>query len=270
MAATGTGLLVAAATPAAASGCADGAGVTVVVDYRSLGGGVQVGCAAGSPASGLDALQAAGFGYNSASRQPGFVCRIGGRPATDPCVNAAPASAYWSYWHAQPGGAWAFSDLGAAGYTPAAGSVEGWSFGSGQQPGIAAPARPAPPPPPAQPPAQPDLAAPNPGQQSPGQGNQPRPTPPAATQQGGRTTASAGAPTAGQDSASADPSTTGSSAETPGSSTAATSSPATTPTAGATPAGHGGLVGLLVGIAVIAGLGGLAWWTARRRAKATP
>lgn len=143
--------------PAQAAGCD---GVTVVVDFRGLGGGVQQGCAPGSPATGVAALTAAGFGYTYASRQPGFVCRINGKPGADAdkCVNTSPASAYWSYWHAPAGGSWSYSNQGAATYTPARGTVEGWAFGAGEQPGMAPPAAPAP-----QPPApQPQVPAPAP------------------------------------------------------------------------------------------------------------
>lgn len=141
--------------PAQAAGCD---GVTVVVDFRGLGGGVRQGCAPGSPASGVAALSAAGFGYTYASRQPGFVCRINEKPGadTDRCVNTSPASAYWSYWHAPAGGSWMYSNQGAASHTPARGTVEGWAFGAGEQPGMAPPAAPAP-----QPPA-PQLPAPKP------------------------------------------------------------------------------------------------------------
>lgn len=132
--------------PVSAAGCD---GVTVVVDFRGLGGGVQQGCAPGSPASGVAALAAAGFGYTYASRQPGFVCRINEKPGADAdrCVTTSPASAYWSYWHAAPGGSWSYSSQGAATYAPARGTVEGWAFGAGEQPGMAPPAAPAPPPP---------------------------------------------------------------------------------------------------------------------------
>ncbi|MGF1426591.1 flagellar hook-length control protein FliK [Kitasatospora sp. LaBMicrA B282] len=111
-------------------------GVTVVVDFTALGGGVQTGCAQGSPANGLAALTGAGFSYGFVPRFPGFICAINTQP--DPC-NGAPATAYWSYWHATPGGSWTYSDLGAASYTPAPGTDEGWSFGAGTAPGITAP-----------------------------------------------------------------------------------------------------------------------------------
>ena len=140
-------IVAAIPVPAHAAGCD---GVTVVVDFRGLGGGVQQGCAPGSPASGVAALTAAGFGYTYASRQPGFVCRINGKPGADAdkCVNTSPSSAYWSYWHGSAGGSWSYSNQGAATYAPARGSVEGWAFGAGEQPGIAPPAAPAPLPPP--------------------------------------------------------------------------------------------------------------------------
>ncbi|MET9626802.1 hypothetical protein ABZX92_04995 [Lentzea sp. NPDC006480] len=141
--------------PAQATGCD---GVTVVVDFRGLGGGVRQGCAPGSPASGVAALSAAGFGYTFASRQPGFVCRINEKPGADAdrCVNTSPASAYWSYWHASAGGSWEYSNSGAASYAPARGTVDGWAFGAGEQPGMAPPAAPAP----QQPAPQPQVPAP--------------------------------------------------------------------------------------------------------------
>lgn len=146
----GGGLLAGPGT-AGAAGCADAGGVTVVVDFRSLGGGVRTGCATGDPASGLAALIGAGFDYAFASRQPGFVCRIDSRPDqdTETCVNTPPTTAYWSYWHGRPGGSWASSSLGAGSHDPVPGSVEGWAFGAGQQPSAAPPALPAPPAPPA-------------------------------------------------------------------------------------------------------------------------
>lgn len=134
------GALVAAAgmapaAPAAAAACTEGAGVTVVVDFASLGGDVETDCAAGDPGTGLEALRAAGHEPTRAAQQPGyFVCRIDGKPASDPCQRTSPADAYWSYWHAQPGGSWTFSDTGAADRDPAPGTVEGWAFGAGDPP----------------------------------------------------------------------------------------------------------------------------------------
>ncbi len=125
-----------------AAACVGTSGVTVVVDFTALGGGVQVACAPGAPATGLAALQGAGFTVTGTARWGlTFVCRINGlpTPATEPCVNTPPATAYWSYWHAPSGGAWSYSTSGAASHDPAPGSVEGWAFGAGTPPGIAAP-----------------------------------------------------------------------------------------------------------------------------------
>jgi hypothetical protein len=123
------------AAPAAAAACWDSSGVTVVVDFASLGGGTQSGCAAGDPSSGLAALRATGHTTTRAAQQPGyFLCRIDGKPANDPCQRTSPANAYWSYWHAKPGGSWTYSDLGPADYDPKPGTVEGWAFGAGKPP----------------------------------------------------------------------------------------------------------------------------------------
>ena len=138
----GTALVVVPAPPAHAAACSGSSGVSVVVDFASLGGGTQTGCAAGDPATGLAALRAAGFEPTRAAQQPGyFVCRINGRPANDPCQRASPADAYWSYWHAQPGGSWTFSNEGPAEYDPRPGTVEGWAFGAGKPPSSPPPSR---------------------------------------------------------------------------------------------------------------------------------
>jgi hypothetical protein len=126
--------------PAAhAAGCSAGTGVTVDVDFAALGGGVSTACFVGDPATGLAALQGAGFTVTGTQRWGlAFVCRINGKPtpAADPCVNTPSATAYWSYWHGTPGGTWTFSSLGASSYNPAIGTVEGWAFGAGTAPSV--------------------------------------------------------------------------------------------------------------------------------------
>lgn len=138
------GLVVAEPTPRAAhaSACSGTSGVTVVVDFTAFGGGVQVQCALGDPATGLEALQDAGFTVTGTARWGlAFVCRIDGlpTPADEPCINTPPATAYWSYWHAPSGGSWSYSSSGASSYDPAPGTVEGWSFGAGSAPSIPPP-----------------------------------------------------------------------------------------------------------------------------------
>lgn len=152
----GAAVLVGPAAPAEArvdAACDTSTGVTVVVDFGPYGG-VEVGCAPDT-GTGLGALEAAGFAWTGTAQYGNFVCRIDGLPTAqdDQCVRTPPATAYWVYWHAQRGGAWAYSSQGPGAYDPPAGSVEGWSFGAGDPPGSAPPPPvPAPPPPPPPPP----------------------------------------------------------------------------------------------------------------------
>jgi hypothetical protein len=136
------GLVVTSATPAQASACSGTTGVTVVVDFTAFGGGVTVECAHGDPDTGIEALQDAGFTVIGTQRWGlAFVCRINNLPAPvdEPCIDTPPVNAYWSYWHATPGGSWSYSPVGASSYDPTPGTVEGWSFGAGSAPGITPP-----------------------------------------------------------------------------------------------------------------------------------
>ncbi|MBM7775613.1 hypothetical protein JOD54_005817 [Actinokineospora baliensis] len=255
-----TGLLAAAAlvvgAPTANAAACESTGVTVVVDFGSLGGGVQTRCAPGDPNSGLTALAQAGFGYTFPTRQPGFVCRIDNRPGPDidACVNTPPATAYWSYWHADRGGSWNYSSFGAANRDPASGTVEGWSYGAGKAPGVAPPAKPAPntpvvPPQPAPVPTVAPPAAP------------PRTTTLAPTT---ATTAASLVPTT-----TAQPTTTTAGVAPTSSaheSTTTPSPPQPEPAAAQKEAGGGSMTLIVVG-AVVVLLAGIAAVTARRRAK---
>ena len=116
--------------------CTGTKGVTVVVDFTKLGSKIKTACDPTDPKTGLAALTGAGFTYTFVPRFPGFVCTIDKLP--NPC-NGAPATAYWSYWHAQPGGKWVYSSTGAGTYHPKPGSVQGWAFGAGKPPGISPP-----------------------------------------------------------------------------------------------------------------------------------
>ena len=130
--------LVVVAAPASAAACSGTTGVTVVVD---TGSSISTKCASGDPSSALKALTSAGFSVAYPQQYPGsVVCRINGYPASDACVRMPPAAAYWALFHAKRGGSWAYSSSGVASYDPSPGSVVGFRFGSGQQPGIAPPA----------------------------------------------------------------------------------------------------------------------------------
>ena len=91
-------------------------------------------------AIGLRRPHAAGFTFAGTTQFPGLLCRINGEPASDPCHGAPPPDAYWGYWHAPRGGSWTYSSSGAGSRVPPAGSVEGWSFGDRDEPGMAPPA----------------------------------------------------------------------------------------------------------------------------------
>ncbi|MFI6225914.1 hypothetical protein ACIBCR_01195 [Micromonospora echinospora] len=182
--------------PAQAAGtaghCPDASGVTVVVDFNELGGGTVIRCAPGTQATGLAALKNAGFQVTGTLRWgEGFICRIEGKPsaATEKCVDTPPANAYWSYWHADNGGSWRYSDKGVLNRKPPPGSFEGWSFSRDRSPDDAprpgvAPTRPAPPRPSPSPSAPPGGATP-PAPTGPSRTERPvstgAPTPPATT-----------------------------------------------------------------------------------------
>ena len=127
---------VVAAGPASAvpvSSCTTSSGVLVVVDFRHFGGSLTRGCAA-SPSTGFEALHDAGYTTDGTVRDgEGFVCRIDDHPNAkqDACYYTPPATAYWSYWHANAGqSSWSYSSLGAQSYHPKAGSIDAWVFGS--------------------------------------------------------------------------------------------------------------------------------------------
>lgn len=123
----------------AASVCPDASGVVVVVDFRQLGGGIQQHCIAGS-GSAASLFGKAGFGLDYVQREPGFVCRVAGKPAADPCVNTPPADAYWGlFWSDGRSGTWSYATTGAQSLSIPSGGYVGfvWQGQAGQvKPGI--------------------------------------------------------------------------------------------------------------------------------------
>lgn len=140
---TAAGALGVGAPAATAATCTDAGGVSVVVDFRELGGGLQTTCdPSGGGRSAAALLTGNGYPITYAQRQPGFVCRVAGVPTTDPCVNTSPANAYWGlYWSNGTSGSWFYSTLGATSLTvPAGGSVAfAWQGASQGAPGVAPP-----------------------------------------------------------------------------------------------------------------------------------
>lgn len=137
---TAVGGGIATAPAAQAAACSGTSGVTVVVD---TGSSVQTRCAPGDPGDGFAALQGAGFQVTRVQRFPGALCRIDGLPSSDPCDNMPPTSAYWAFFSAPAGGSWAYQQKGIGAYDPAPGTAVGFRFGSGAQPRVAPPAKPA-------------------------------------------------------------------------------------------------------------------------------
>ncbi|MDQ1675169.1 MAG: hypothetical protein QOC93_313 [Actinomycetota bacterium] len=140
------GLVLAAALLGAAAGqavpspvtaadgfCARGTGVTVVVDNGPLGGGSSRGCDPGGANTAASVVvPRAGFPLTYVTRQPGFVCRVSGRPAADPCGSTPPSDAYWGlFWSDGTSGRWTYSSVGVGSLKVPAGGFIGWRFQGG-------------------------------------------------------------------------------------------------------------------------------------------
>ncbi|WP_435192296.1 hypothetical protein [Streptomyces sp. bgisy126] len=139
-AALATAVTPAGAAPQPMGQCTTSSGVVLAVDFSHWGGPVYRSCGT-TPTTGYELLNQGGWATTGTGHDgPAFICRIGysghqgGRqyptPQQDDCVLTPPASAYWSYWHADPGqNTWQYSQLGAMLYKPKPGSVDLWIFG---------------------------------------------------------------------------------------------------------------------------------------------
>lgn len=130
----------AVADPQPMGRCTTSSGVVLAIDFSHWGGPVFRSCGT-TPTTGYELLNQGGWRTTGTGHDgPAFICRIGysgyknGKqyptPQQDNCVLTPPASAYWSYWHADPGADdWQYSQLGAMLYKPKPGSVDLWIFG---------------------------------------------------------------------------------------------------------------------------------------------
>lgn len=137
----GAGAVPASAAAQPMSGCSTTTGVVLAVDFSHWGGPVLRACGT-TPTTGYDLLNEGGWRTTGTGHDgPAFICRIGysgyrggaqyPTSEQDSCVLTPPASAYWSYWHADPGqNSWSYSQLGAMSYHPKPGSVDLWTFGA--------------------------------------------------------------------------------------------------------------------------------------------
>jgi hypothetical protein len=111
-------VLVAAAgtvvqSPAHAAACTSADGVSVVVDFNQLGGGVQRACVP-DQGTAADLFVAAGHALEQVQQQPGFVCRVDGLPSDQACVRTPPTNAYWGLWWSDgQSGTWTYATQGA-------------------------------------------------------------------------------------------------------------------------------------------------------------
>ena len=140
---TVTAAPAAGATSLPISDCTTTSGVILAVDFGHWGGPVLRACdtANGTTDTGYVLLNEGGWHTQGDQHDgPAFICRIGysgyqggtmyPTTAQDACVVTPPATAYWSYWHADPGqNSWSYSQLGAMSYKPKPGSVDAWVFG---------------------------------------------------------------------------------------------------------------------------------------------
>ncbi|MCL7376670.1 hypothetical protein [Streptomyces sp. 35G-GA-8] len=140
VAALTTAPTTAAADPQPMGRCTTASGAVLAVDFSHWGGPIYRSCGT-TPTTGYELLNQGGWRTTGTGHDgPAFICRIGysgyqkGKqyptPQQDDCVLTPPASAYWSYWHADPGAnTWQYSQLGAMLYKPKPGSVDLWIFG---------------------------------------------------------------------------------------------------------------------------------------------
>lgn len=120
-----------APAPAAAAGFCTHGGVSVVVDFGALGGGVRTGCDATGNRNAAKAFANTGHPLTYAQRQPGFVCRVDGVPSSDPCVNTSPADAYWGLYWSDGTSGWKYSTLGVGSLEVPAGGTVAFSWQDG-------------------------------------------------------------------------------------------------------------------------------------------
>ena len=264
------GALSAASASSYSGACTSAAGVTVVVDFESLPGGVVTRCdsSATSSTTGLTALHQAGFTTDGTTHDgPAFVCRIDEEPSTsqDPCFNTPPTTKYWSYWHASNGGSWTYSNEGAATHTVTVGGFEGWSFSTKSGTTVAprsGTTRPQPAPP-----------APKPSHSSSSSSSHPSGSHSSGSSSS-HSSSSSTSSTTGKATATGSPSTSASAGSTSASSPSSTDGSSATPLAsgradppagGSSGQGAGGLVTFLIGLAVVALLAGGGVFYARTR-----
>ncbi|SER80310.1 hypothetical protein SAMN05443377_11165 [Propionibacterium cyclohexanicum] len=131
-----TGTATATATALSQDQCTSDGKVWLVVSTDT--GKTLANECVGNPTTGTQALQDANLAIVRDAKGQ-FICTIGNYPETCPTT----FDKFWHYYHATPGGSWEFYQVGSDTSKPAAGSIEGWCYGSDCTPqgakGISAP-----------------------------------------------------------------------------------------------------------------------------------
>ncbi len=116
-----TGVVITATAPApagaaagSAAACSGATGVTVIVDFNELDGGITAACDAdGAGKSASEVFVDAGYPLTYVQQDPGFVCTISSKPADAPCARTPPPTAYWSLWWSNgESGRWVYATSG--------------------------------------------------------------------------------------------------------------------------------------------------------------
>ena len=134
--------VVPVAGPADATTCSSDTGVSVVVDFSKVGGGVVTTCVEGGGGDSAAQLLEVDHALTRDQAYPGVVCKIDGTPADAECHNMPPANAYWGLFWSDGHGGWTYSSQGVDNLdVPAGGSVGmAWQDGgSNDVPGAAPP-----------------------------------------------------------------------------------------------------------------------------------
>ena len=137
-AATGT---VLPTGPAEAAACSSDTGVTVVVDFSKVGGGIATTCVADGGGDSAASLLDVDHALTRDQQYPGVVCRIDGAPGDAECATMPPANAYWGLFWSDGHGGWTYSSEGVDNLNvPEGGSVGmAWQDGGTNDPPGAAP-----------------------------------------------------------------------------------------------------------------------------------
>jgi hypothetical protein len=125
----GLGATAARATSTSSTAASQKICVALVVDGRSLGSNVSTSCAKIAKGStGVDVLQTAG--HRLTFRNDGLLCTIDGLPKTG--CSDVDDSHYWAYFHRAPGSSnWVYSSEGPSTYKPANDATDGWVYDDG-------------------------------------------------------------------------------------------------------------------------------------------